>query len=544
MRSIEFRKFSIIPGGVFGILIVLLSWVTFLDLIPSFWDVLTDYRVIGFLPGLGFIPLIHSAKQKYQIRQYTTVDETSYDSGIVYEEGISYTIPVAGWLHKVHTEVYQSEAFSGDALMGLAWYGDTEGKTYQGGSGNVSHLKESIALWVNADSVQEMTTTYPIHWFFFDATAVDADLGHMERTTKFGGPGRFFEQGELLFVNQAHVEAAGVALTAGIIKTVSVATFIVACLRDRRRDPDEIVPWVYLLFEAMGTTATSFGWPAQSNLRVANLRVVLFAGLDSSTQPYLTIGENASNIDFGGVDVSPSNWLSMETLQTDPTATGLEFLHIATKYSRGPFYLKKGESMQVKMDSISGYGIVEFQYIPDFGYLAEFLRRIEITDLGTSNTSQFMALFTVPYDMYVTSIEGSVSLVGSADFISSLYIMGLKNRNLLDSNDLVVGFVPSKVHGSILGSDTDGGSLPWVIKTIPTVIDVSSSTHFVAKFGESIADYYPAGTLIGVWVPDDFPDDLITLFEIDIHIEALNRIKTTTVGTNFIASSMLVEDNS
>lgn len=539
MRRISFKWIVELSGGVLGLIIILLGWDSLAVLLPAFLKLLIDHpQVAGFLWFLGLIMPIHSAKQKYQIRRFTAPDHT--DWGTTFESTVSFTIPVGGWLNKIETSVFQSIALNNnDVLLGVAWHNDVQIRTQEGATDNETYLFGAIDKWITVDSVMEFQTTFPIHFFYLDNLVPDNDSGSLARTTKLGGPGQYYEQGDLIFASIAAREIGG--MTAGELSIVTTATIIVACLHGGRGgDRDEQAPYVYMLFEGLGSTVVAWSWPCNTNMRIANIRATLWNGMTNATQPFLAIGKNVSNLDFGNDDLDPGHWLVMEGFTTELDPAGTEFTPSVTQYSRGPFYMKKGESVQTRMDDIPGWGMIEFQYLPNFGYLSEFLRRIEFADLGTNTTNQMLAVFTVPYDMFITSIEGSISLVMSADILSNIYILGIKQHNLLDSNDLLSGYVGANVDGNILGADNQAGAMPWALKQIPVVGDVSSSTHFVSKFGESIADYYPAGSIIGVWIPDDFPDDLVTLFEMDLQVEGLNRIKTKTVGTNFLSGDVVM----
>ncbi len=541
LRSInKIRKLSIIPGGVFGFLIVLLTWATFTELIPSFLDVITDYRVIGFLPGLGLIPLIHSAKQKYQIAFYDEIDETEVD-GVTLVSEKSFIIPVAGWLHKTKTTIHQSELNTASAKFIIGWHRDLEARTWEGSStiiDNQNHMQFATERW-NTSSVTEMQTTFPMHVFFIDDAVPAGEIGAQVRETKIGGPGRLLDQGELLFCTSSYTENG--AQTAGKTWIVSVATVIVVAFDSRKNPSEEVPPYTYIFFEGIGSTNSGFSWPANSNMRIANLRATVFSGYANDS--WLIIGENpeAPITTHPTIEIQPdsNDYLSLVEIPLDTAVTGIGYNRAITNYARGPFYIKKGEVVQVRMDNISGFGVIEFQYIPDFGHLAEFFRVSDIAEFAATHASQFYAMFTVPYDMYVTSIEGSVNMTDTTnDHNDPFYIMGLKSMNMLDSNDLLLGWAPGDVEGNILGATLQSGAMPWVIKAIPTNIDTSVTPHYQGTFGESVADFYPAGSAIGIYVPATW-GATVTIFRVLLTIEGLVRIKTRNVGSNHYAGDFV-----
>ncbi len=492
---------------------------------------ITAFASVVFL--IPFVPLMHQARQRYQLVYYDEIAHGEFSSSAVVAE-TSYEIPVAGWASKFQTTVFQEVAFDQDFAYALAWAADNEQRTWESGIDSQNHIEYLLEHW-NAASVTEMQVPYPIQVFHLDNAIEDTDEGAITRTNRFGSRGIFYEQGQLIFATSGVIDIG--TPTTGTVNIVSVLTIDVAAFDSSKQRREEVAPWVYIMFEGLSATEAGFTWPAHTALRIVNLRATLWTGLDTDNQAWLTINNNATQLELGqvGIEMHAVGWLDIILPIQDGQAVGTTFTPVVTAYKKGPFYLHKGEGMQTRFDDINGYGMIEFQYIPNFGHLAEFNRRSEIGDFDQSDhTNQFYPLFTVPYDMYVTSLEGSVQVSdATTDVAEEFYVMGIKNKNLLDNDDLLLGYANADVEGNILGADHQAGAMPWVLKSIPVAIDTSVSTLFQTKWGESVADFYPRGSIIGMWVPDGFTDTIAT-FNFTIIVEALNRIKTNKHGTNVL----------
>lgn len=547
MRSISALKIFQIIMGLSGIFILVLGVGYMEALKGGLTDLVLSNPLLGGLAsGFPLIPLIHSSKQKFRLQFYDEITEADYQSG-VYADTTSYEIPLDGWLWKIKTGVFQETQPSVDLKLSVSWSGDVEKQTWDSPGNNLVDY-DILQKFGTTDSVAEYQHTYPIQLFFIENAVDSNDSGALYQENKLGGPGKYMEAGQLIFCN-VHMDDYGGDDTTGVTNLVSEAIFIVACHKGRHRgDKDELAPWVTIVGE-LDSTSSGFSWLAMTNLRVVNLAVTLWVGLSTNTQGSLVIDKNAIDQDLtvDAIELHATQFLAMIFPLQDGTGAGTTYAPINTAYKRGPLYLKKGEVLQVRSQNVSSTFSIQFNYIPDYGYQATFNRRFEDTDYTDNEyDNNFIPLFVVPYDMYVTSVTGSISYItdnSTSDAIWELELIGLKSKNYLDKDDFLLTYANANVSGNILGATHGAGGELASLKTITIVndnVDGTTNTTGAGKqnFAEAVADYYPSGAVIGMWFHSDVTNNIATLI-INMQVEGLNRIKTTNAGTSILKSDMV-----
>lgn len=526
----KFLKHSV---GITGLTVIILALGSMDYFGRGLADILLANPIIGgLLTGTPLIPLIHSSKQKVQLHYWEEVDHSEF-SGTASDLTATYEVPFSGWVNKITTTVFQETNFDQPSHCVVYWANQFERVTWEAGTGNQPHGRYLVEHW-KADSVTEMMTPYPMHVFFIDARINDE--GSLTQTTKLGGAGMWIESGEVLYANAANADLS-TAPTAGNLHIKSIATIIIACFSGKNRmHKDEMPPWVTIVGE-FPANGGQVSWPAFTNGRIVNGRLTAWYGIDTDNEGYISFGKNVQNMGFSGatgqIEAHNTNFLDIVLPVQEGSAANQTFTPTTTFYNRGPLYMKKGEIATVRSNIASTVLFsVQYQFIPDYKYTSEFSRRSEFSDVNDS--SQFMAMFTVPYGMYITTIETEVQASSTSAVQTAIEIMGIKAATVPSADGFLENFAAADVEGNLLGADNQAGAMPWTLDTIPiTIGGTGEGTTSQSVSMELVGDYYPPGSQIGVYLPNDF-DTSISTFDIHLHIEGTNMIKTRSSGTNVL----------
>lgn len=535
----RFQKIFQHSVGLSGLALIAVAMANMDFLMPGIIDILLSHPIVGgLLAGTPLIPLIHSSKQQMQLHFWDEVDHNEFSS-TAGENTATYEVPISGWINKINTTVYQETVFDQSVTSVVYWATQFERVTWESGTANQHHGRYAVEHWT-PDSITEMMTPFPLQMFYINASIPDGDEGAITQGNKVGGPGNWVEAGSILYATVACADW-GTAPTTGNLHVKSIATIIVACFQGKNsgRAKEESPPWVTIVgeFPSSGGMAA---WPAFTNGRIGNVRITAWIGLDADNEGFLSFDKGTHQIGFTGaagqIEVHNRIFLALNQPIQEGGVADNTYMTTITNYRRGPLFMKKGETVNIRSNIASNVIFsATFQFAPDYKYTSEFSRRSEFADIN--DTSQFMALFTVPYGLYITTIESEVQASSTSAVQTNIEIMGIKAQSVPSVDGFLENFAAADVEGNILGADNQSGAMPWTLDTIPiTIGGTGEGTTSQAVSMEMVGDYYPPGSQIGVYLPNDF-DTSISTFDVHLHIEGTNMIKTKSFGTSILEGS-------
>lgn len=523
-------------------LATILSTLVFLPgmLSHAFYVLTTDIRIIQFYPMIGLIPLMgHYAGYDGYLTHRSEVGHGSFGSS-VYIDTTEKELPMYATMHSYETVLFQETPFDQSVKFAHAWYTENEAAEHTGAV--VENVLENLLEhWVSGSAI-ERTTPFPVCAGLLNASIDDADQGEYIFSGRFGGKdGKFLEQGESIFAALVLQDLSG-APTTGIVHLISKVRIKIMCLSDREgaRVRDEGSSMYVHIYGDPENFPNLLNWSPPVTGRVYNARFTLWNGYDQDNADWWVFDKQAQDYDVNDDEITLKKkpFLLWQSPINDPAIGGQNYLLVSTVYSKGPVYIFKGETMQLRGSEQRAFTL-QFQFIADYDHLAEWSPEVEIANIQVQDV--FIPIWIAPFDVYVTMAETEILWDSSSQIRTHVELMGIKDSSMLgDLNDFKEGWTSGDLHGALMGAESRTGSGTKTLDTL--TMKSEAGTVGEQQSYEIIGDFYPKGSMLGIYIPDDF-DTAVVEFDVFMHIEGKVRIKTRSTGTSYLHGTTVANLN-
>jgi hypothetical protein len=510
------------------------------DQLPILWDglkeiILSNPEIAGFLMGIPLMA-VHETKRPITMAHKESIAHSEFASNAIdFSKTLEMDVP--GRIKKVSTTVWQSTDFDQDIMIAHALVEPSEEIMTRSTTGNESILQDVLATTLTGDAVVEFITPFPITILKIEGSASGSDASGLTHSYKPSRKGKFIEAGVDL-TSSLWLQDQGTAPTAGVVEFECKFVFMPLCYASggfETSESKDSAPWITIMIDTANTGRSQFNWQAPCSGRMANIRMTNWDGVDLNNEQYSIISKdsivNAGVVD-GSIVKDAEYILMLGGFPSEQTLGGYEYAPFVTNYNRGPIYFNKDELLFFRSSDDSKLLTLQFQFIPNFDHTVEF--KAVLDDNDAADAQHFEQLFVVPWDMYITYIEADIQWTSTSDILCNIELVNYFGSEYIDQDTFVEGF--TTISGNILGGQAGTGVSTQSLDTISLTSDANVPGQ--ATSYEIIGEYYPQGTVIGVWFPSDFQTE-IGQMDISLHIEGKNRVKTQDVGTSFLQGEVV-----
>lgn len=478
---------------------------------------LTSWGLLTLIPLMG-----NSAKQDpLIITANFDIAHGDFD-GITAFFTLPIVVPVDLWLTEVLVSFNPNVKF--DQNVALAFEILQEEGVRQTFSGATSILDEALDIWQTGDQVGSITTRHPhFIWLLNNANSKPIFWKH----DYF----EFVEGGETVNFRLTLADLDTPPTTGNLQVRIEVKCAVVNYNRSPRR-PSLSDPQAYMsiLVRTLTGTDNTFAWTPPVDLRLYNVRMSILNGasalvfygddkvIDNWT-PYFPIATDAIQIDhkpqFYVNDLVQS---ALDTVQT-------------TRFFKGPFFYHKSDLINFTVNQLNaGEAILLMtcEILPDFNNRTTWNLLFDDDDITQNNEEK--NIFTVPWDMYLETVETDFVLTASADVLTFLEVHVIKPDDTLPEGGLDVQGGQILEWKSVLDNQ-EGGQIPaTIIDSLPIAVDFSVTDRDKGTSLEMVLDFVPAGSVIIVNFTGGAGATGILKSQVRVQLEGRSMVKSSRVS--------------
>ncbi len=342
----------------------------------------------------------------------------------------------------------------------------------------------------------------------------------------------------------ANINKLGGTITAGRFLIKTTVWILIGNVFDRkeRRDAQGCDVNIHIVDQ----TALKFGgWLPFCNGRIGSIRVQAYATVVNTESVFLfgsgaIQGETVADED-GEITVNADGPTLVLPLAQQNEEAGFVYV---TNFVKGPWFYKGGEQIPWACDMSEATEtrfVISFKFIPDSKANVRIPYSFKNIEIGTPDLEEFRIL---PFDMYIESVQTTISVVGTVVGIILWQVHLFK-----DDTQFTVAYTSSEVvlDGSLLGAHTtttgvDAASLVDQLR-IPVELHETASGVFTGSgTKESIAevfDYFVQGSALGVLA---IAVDATTVSHLEgsTIIRGKARVKSNNFGADYILGEQIL----
>ncbi len=444
-----------------------------------------------FLSGWGLlalIPLANSAKQDpLIITGNFRIAHGEFDLTTAFFT-LPIIVPVDLWINEVTVSFNPEVKFNQNVAIAFEILQEEGIRTEF--SGATSILDEAIDIWQSADQVGSIVTQHPhFIWLFNNASSLPVFWKHDYFEFVQGGQTINFR------LTMADLDTAP---TAGNIDVRIEAKCAVVNYNKSPRKPSLSDPQAYMsiLARTGAGTANTFAWTPPVDLRLFNVRMsilngaadLVFYGDDKvlpDWTPYVGIGTDSIELQhqpqFYVNDLFQS---ALDTVQT-------------SRFFKGPFFYRKSDPINFVVNqgaAAEAILLMSCEILPDFNNRTTWNLVFDDADIAQNNEEK--RIFTIPWDIYLETVETDYILSCTADVETFLEIHVIKPDDILQTGTLAPQGGQLLSWGSNL-ENQQGGAIPaTIIDSLPIAVDFAVTDKDSGTSLEMVLDFIPAGSAI------------------------------------------------
>ncbi len=491
------------------------------------------YFFIIFLAVVQHFAYMRSAKQTMPFTSSANHSFADINARLV--ENFTIKSPLSGWLKSVNIRLIHKDIDVDCAVACLVSNFEDWGEI---DDINPLYL-EIMNVWdTGVKSGSVMAPNTPFYHLIRGHTTSNLTDGSDYIIDKTKNIGKIVNQGDNINVHY-FLNDLGNTLATGSIEWTVEFNFLVGAMshmnEDASTDRGSMAGAEVALMASLSNAAHNVFWTPPSNGRISNIRLTNFTSQYMNEQHYIYFGKGLFtdlDVDLDEIQLATKGLYLRGGLISNSSDT---LVHISTAYTRDIEFVKKGELMQLFLNTdistVQNF-LLEFDFIPDFDKNVDFVYAGEL-DNFTDGID--MRVFMIPFETYLETgefdfrmndqtVDLDIRILGLKDLPEVLSLAQPISGNILGSSgvaDNVRGVVPSSILESIAISA--GGQIP---------VDMDPFDIF---------DYYPAGSFIAIIFDAETGTNTEDL-DFTLKLDGKSRVKSSFFGFNYLKGAHIFQE--